>query len=120
QARRKGCPARSSSDPPRKPGLPPVLDDAPVAKDDPAPRVLGDIGLVRDDDYRDPLRIEITEELHDLGSGSGIEGTRRLVGQQDLRVVDEGTGDGHALLLPARELARMMIQTVFEPDLLQP
>ena len=32
----------------------------------------------------------------------------RLVGEQDLRVVDQGPGHGHALHLPAGELARQM------------
>ena len=35
--------------------------------------------------------------------------TRRLVGEDDARAPDEGAGDGHTLLLAARELAWVVV-----------
>ena len=40
---------------------------------------------------------------------AAVEVARRLVGQQHGRGVDECTGDGHALLLAARELRRLVV-----------
>ena len=41
---------------------------------------------------------------HDLGAGLRVEVARRLVGQQDRRIVDERARDRHALPLTARQL----------------
>ena len=47
---------------------------------------------------------EVEEEVVQLLLVLGVEGAGRLVGQDDSRVVDEGAGNGYALLLAAREL----------------
>src|SRR6476660_5267310 len=46
------------------------------------------------------------EQSHDLQTGFGIEVARRLVSQQDGRVVHKRPRDGDALALPAGQLAR--------------
>lgn len=43
---------------------------------------------------------------HDPVEGDLVEGGRRFVAQEDGRVGDEGAGDGRALLLAGRKLAR--------------
>ena len=48
-----------------------------------------------------------------------IEVPGGLVGEQDLRLVHEGPGDGHALLLAARERQRMVVSTVLESELFE-
>ena len=48
-----------------------------------------------------------------------VERAGRLVGEQDLRIVDERAGNGDALLLAARELARVVVEAVAEIDLLE-
>src|SRR5207247_1200838 len=66
------------------------------------------------------LTVQALEEGEDLEAGAGVQRARWLVGQDDRGVVDEGTGDGDPLLLPAGELARLVVLAVGEPDLDEP
>jgi hypothetical protein len=52
----------------------------------------------------------------DLGAAVGVEVAGRLVGQDDLRLVDQGPGDGDALLLAARELGRLVVGSIGQAD----
>ena len=54
-----------------------------------------------------------------LGADAGVERRQRLVEQQDRRLDRERTGDRHALLLPARQLVRIAVGGLREPDQLQ-
>ena len=56
-----------------------------------------------------PRRMELPHQGHDLVGGFGIQVAGGLVGQDDIRVIDEGPGDGHALALPAGKLGRPVI-----------
>ena len=47
----------------------------------------------------------------------GVEVAGRLVGEDQLGVADQGAGDGDALLLAARELARPVLGAVGDADL---
>src|SRR2546421_4292394 len=53
-----------------------------------------------DDDGR-AARVRVEEELEDAVGQRRIEISRRLVGEQDGRLVDQGARDGDALLLAA-------------------
>lgn len=68
---------------------------------------------------------------HECGAGGGVEFEKhvdnrsarfvvevagRFVGEEDFRAVDEGAGQGHALLLAAGELRRVVSGAVAEPD----
>src|SRR5438034_6261146 len=97
-----------------------VAQQAAVAKRQHPTRILGDIRLVSDEDDRDALAVELLQEDEDLDAGPGVEVARRLVGQQYCGVVDERACDGDTLLLPPRELARMMVGAILEPDRGQP
>src|SRR6266446_3325109 len=68
---------------------------------------LGD--AVGDEDHGLLVLLPDPEELllHDL-AGLGIEGTEGLVHQEHRGMVGERPRDGHALLHPARELARVL------------
>jgi hypothetical protein len=46
---------------------------------------------------------------------AGIEVARGLVGENQRWSVDQSPGNGDALLLPSRQLARGMIETIIEP-----
>ena len=46
----------------------------------------------------------------------GVKRAGGLVGQHDLRIVDERAGDGDALHLTARKLARLLVQMLGQPD----
>src|SRR5207244_1063123 len=52
----------------------------------------------------------------DLRAGMRVEVAGRLVGQQHLRLVDQGTSDGHALLLTAGKLVRQVAGSIAQPD----
>ena len=56
------------------------------------------------------------EDLHDLLRRLRVEVARRLVGHDDVRVVDERPRDGDALALAARELIWQVVGTVLEAD----
>ncbi len=44
-------------------------------------------------------RFELSQEIHDLAAAGRVEVPRRLVGQKDRRLRDDGAGDCDALLL---------------------
>jgi hypothetical protein len=46
-----------------------------------------------------------------------VERAGRLVGQHQLRIVDQRAGDGHALLLAAGKLRRMVVHALGQADL---
>jgi hypothetical protein len=65
--------------------------------------------VVRDHDDGHPvLAVDAAEQIHDLPGRGRVQVAGRLVGQQQLGAADQGAGDGHALLLPARELRRQV------------
>ena len=63
--------------------------------------------------------VDAHEVLHDLTGGDGVEGGDRLVGQDDFRVLVQGTGQSHALLLAAGELVAAGIGLGEDADLVQ-
>ena len=56
-----------------------------------------------------PSSFSLWKTRHDLLGGLRVEVARRLVGQDELRVVDQRPRDRDALLLAARELARLVV-----------
>ena len=96
-----------------------VGDDLPVEQADGAGGVaFGKLGVVRDHDDELFMR-DLLQDVHDLDGGLRVERAGRLVGQQDLGVVDKGAGNGHALHLAAGHLVRALVELVAEADLLQ-
>ena len=65
------------------------------------------------DDGRAALLIEVQQNVHYLVAHHRIEIPRRFVGQDDLRVADDGACDGDALPLPARELGGVVGHPIF-------
>jgi hypothetical protein len=66
----------------------------------------GDRRIVRDEDDREALLMQLPEQL-DHGRGHlGVEIPGRFVGPDDARLAREGAGNGDALLLPAGQLHR--------------
>jgi len=66
--------------------------------------VFGDITFVSDHHQGVSLLVEMTEELHNLSSGGGIEIAGGLVGENDGGIINDGSGDCDALPLSARQL----------------
>ena len=73
---------------------------------------------MRDHDDKLILRY-LLEDIHYLHGGIGVECAGRLVGQEDIRVVDERTGYGNALHLAAGHLVRLLLKLIAKADLLQ-
>src|SRR5215475_9636310 len=74
--------------------------DTSVTELDNTIRILGDILLMRhDNDRQIPLVVQPLEDFHHLDRGSRVEGTRRLVRQDQGRIVDQCARKRHPLLL---------------------
>ena len=96
-----------------------VADKATVQHaDDTRGVLLGKLGVVRD--HNDQLLFgDLTKDLHDLHAGLRVKRTRRLVGEQDIGIVDQRTRDCHALHLTARHLIGAFFDLIFQADLTQ-
>ena len=60
------------------------------------------------------LGVELIEQIHDLFAGLRIQVPGGLVGEDDGRVIDQGSGDGHALALSAGELVGLVVHARFQ------
>ncbi len=91
----------------------------PVANPHRAPGAGGHVRVVGDDDDGDALAVQLLEQIEDLLAGVGVQRAGRLVGQDDIRPVDQGAGDGDALLLAAGEFVGAVVGAVAQADALQ-
>src|ERR1700692_1064015 len=73
----------------------------PIAKMNDAPCFLCHVVFMRNQDDGVPAIMQRPEEVENLTPGLRIEVAGWLVGEQQRRLVDESTGDGHALTLTA-------------------
>src|SRR5437660_7208348 len=79
-----------------------------------------DIKIVRNHDNSQAVTaVQVAEQLDDLAPGSGVEVSGRLIGQQDARLIDQGTGDGGTLHLAAGQFARPMPEPLAQADSFQ-
>ena len=92
-----------------------LFDDAAVAEADDACPVLGDVVLVRDQQDGDALLgIQALKDAHHFDARSRVEVAGRLVGENQRRLIDQRARNRDALLLPARQLIRMMVRALAE------
>ena len=71
-------------------------------------------------DHNDELILRyLLENVHYLHGGIGVERAGRLVGQENIRIIDERTGNGNALHLAAGHLVRLLLKLIAEADLFQ-
>src|SRR6516164_2065596 len=76
-----------------------------------------DLLVMRHEHDGDPLlRIERTQQAHDLVSARAVEIAGRLVGKDDGWGSHERTRDGDTLLLSARKLGRRVSRAIGKPD----
>ena len=76
--------------------------------------------VVGDQDDRDPfLLVELLKDPQDLLAGVRVEVSRRFVGKEQRGTVDQGPGDGHALLLSAGKLRGLVVQVLAQADLFE-
>ena len=91
-----------------------LLDDPAAVHDDDVVGELGDDAeVVRDhDDRHVELLLQLVHQAQDLRLRRHVERGRRLVGDQELRVVDQRHRDHHALPHAARELVRIVVDAL--------
>ena len=77
------------------------------------------LGIVRHEDDRDPLGVELLEHPQDLDAGVRVEVAGRLVGQHQRGVIHQRPGDGHALHLAAGHLRRLVLGPIGQADAIQ-
>ena len=94
-----------------------VVDDAaPLHLHDPV-CLVHDPAVVGDDQARAPLLpCQLAQELNDGLARPLIQGGGRLIGQDQLGLVDERTSDGDPLPLPAGELLGLVANAFAQPE----
>ncbi len=75
--------------------------------------------IVGRDENRGSLSAHFFQKIHDLFAEARIEVSRRLVRDQNARLMNQGPRDGGPLLLPARERFRILVRFVGESDFFQ-
>ena len=79
-----------------------VGKDLAVADVDYAVGILGDIAFVRHQNNGIALRLQAVKQGHDFNAGRRIQRSRRLIRQQNRRVIHQRPRNRHALPLPSR------------------
>ena len=96
------------------------LDHDAVFHEDGAGRdVAGKAHLMGDDQHGHALLCQLPHDGQHLAGQFRVEGAGGFVEIDDLRAGGESAGDGHALLLTARQLTGVVVGTVGEADLFQ-
>ena len=74
---------------------------------------VGEVGVVGDDDEGAAvLTDEVEEEIDDGGATVRVQVAGGFVGEDDAGIIDEGAGDGDALLFAAAELGGEVVEAV--------
>ena len=102
----------------RRKGVGIRTDDAVLQPDDAGGVLLGQLGVVGDHDHQ-PVPGHFLQQFHHLDAGLAVQRTGGLVRQQDVGVVHQGAGDGHALHLAAGHLAGVLVQLAAQAHILQ-
>src|SRR6478609_3285663 len=97
-------------------GRPDLQNVAALHEDDGIGNFAGKSDLVRDDHQRRTGARQILDDVENLADQFRIERRGRLVEKQDLGAKRQRARNRHALLLAARELARISVDLVAKPD----
>ena len=73
---------------------------------------LGDLRLVGHDDHRSAFVVQVRKQPHDFFGGFGVKVARGLVREEEGRIGQQGSGDGHPLFLTARELVGSVVHAI--------
>ena len=94
-----------------------VLQQGTVGDLEDAVGLLRHAAVVRDDEERGAqLLVDLAEEVVDRVGVHGVEVAGGLVGEHQRRAVHERAGDGHALLLTARELVGVLLLEALQAE----
>ena len=94
-------------------------DGAALDADHPVGHVAEGLVVGDDDDGHAETATGVLQQLEDRLACVIVQGARRLVTEEQLRVLREGPGDGDALLLAAGELGREVLRPLLQAHLLQ-
>ncbi len=86
--------------------------------DDPGGVLFRQVRVVRDHNDQPVLR-HLFQNLHDLHGGLRVQRACRFIRQENIRVVDQGPGNGHPLHLTAGHLVGHLLHLVSQPHLFQ-
>ena len=96
-----------------------LVDDPPVAEEHHPVGPRRQLGVVGDDHAGHPSLARGPDQPHDRLAVGRVEGARGLVGQQQVAVADDGSGDGDPLAFAAGQLVGEAGGPVAQPELLQ-
>lgn len=95
------------------------LDGAALDADHPVGHVAEGLVVGDDDDGHAETPAGVLQQLQNRLARVIVQGARRLVTEEQLRVLREGPGDGDALLLTAGELGREVLRPLLQAHLFQ-
>ena len=75
--------------------------------------------VMGDEHHRMALPMQVLQHSQHLAAGVAVQRAGGLIRQQDIRVVDQRTGNGNALHLAAGHFAGVLVQLIAQPHLLQ-
>src|SRR6202049_2945722 len=94
-----------------------IAQNLAVAKEHGATRQTPHVWLVCDQQNGQPASvIEPLKRVHNFYARPRVQIARRLVGQQDRRIVYQGSRDGYALWLPAGKLRGMVVASALQAN----
>ena len=96
-----------------------LAHDAFGEEADAARHLAGEPHLVGGEHHREPVFLEVADDVQHLGDELGIEGARDLVEQEHPRLHRERPHDGDALLLPTRQAIGILLRLLGEADALE-
>ena len=79
----------------------------------------GEVHLVGDDQHRHAFAGQVADQREHVAHQFRVERRSGLVEQHDVRLHGQGAGDGHALLLAAGKLVRVLVGVGQQADLVQ-
>lgn len=97
--------------------FPQIQIDFSVSDFDDAVGFFGDAAIVGDDDECGAeFVVDVAQEIIDGFGGGGVKVAGRLVREDHGGLIEEGAGDGGALLLATGHLGGVIVHHFFEPD----
>ena len=87
-------------------------EDSIAQLQDTLARLIDGAGIVGGHDHGGATAVDAQQQVHDLVGGGGIEVARGFVGKQQLRPIDHGARNSHALLLATGKLVGIRIAAI--------
>ena len=96
-----------------------VTDDFAVLDPDDPVGILFRQFRVVGDHHHQTVPGHFLQQFHDLHAGFRVQRAGGFIGQQNIRIVDQGTGNGHTLHLAAGHLVGLFVELIAQAHVLQ-